>query len=250
MKHMNKTLMAPNARKSKRVKKYQEFVTIILLHDQPVNKKRSFSSIEACDASNTVLLEHQISAIHKKFAKYEIIVCTNFISSTANIYIKNKYKRFNVRIIENKDFDTCNSCESTRLCLQNTSNDKIFIINGKIFFDYKIFNNLDLSETFAISSSNKEYNLDVGLNVDGEKNISYFSYGAKKQWTEILFLNNRKIIQDLEKILVNSIFKKKFLFEAINEIIPKHKILFTKSISGKAIKIQNKKTLDLIGKTK
>lgn len=250
MKRINKTLPVPVTNRRKRIKKYQDFVTIILLHDHPVYRKRQVSSLDSFDANSIALLEYQISAIHKKFAKYEIIVCTGCIGSNTNVYIKNKYKKFNVRVIENKDFNTCNSCESVRLCLQNTNNDKIFIINGKILFDYKIFNNIDLGETFAISASNKTYNLDVGLNVDSEKNIAYFCYGAKKHWTEILFLSNTKIIKDLESVVVNSMFRKKFLFEAINEIIPKHKIVFKKSSCGKAIKVQNRKTLDLIGKKK
>jgi CTP:phosphocholine cytidylyltransferase-like protein len=247
MKQSNKILVKPKTRVGKRIKKYEDFVTIILLHDQPCPKKRTNASF---DSHSIFLIDQQVSAIHKKFSNYEIIICTGFISTSFNLHIKNKYKKFNVRVIENKDFETCNSCESVRLCLQNTNNSKIFIINGKILFDYKIFNNLDLSEAFAISSSNKEYNLDVGLNVDGDKNVAHFSYGAKKHWTEILFLSNHGIIKDLENILINSIFRKKFLFEAINEIIPKNKIVFTKSSSGKAIKIQNLKTLNLIGKNK
>lgn len=245
---MSKTTQLSKSVKKSRWKKYDEFVTIILLHDKPIIKTRSQSAANLITIKNIVLIEEQIKAINRRFSNYEIIICTGYFSSTINIHIKNKYKHHNIRIIENKEFETCNSCESVRLCLQNTNNDKVFIINGQILFDYKIFNNLNLDEAFAISCACENGCLDIGLNIDRNKKIEYFCYGANQYWSEILYLDNGGVIRDLEKLLINSLFKKKFLFEAINEIIDRHSILLKKSKSGRVVKIQNIKTLELIGK--
>ena len=115
--------------------------------------------------------------------------------------LKKKYSKYNIRIIENSNFTESNSCESTRLCLQNTTNDRILIIDGKILFDEKIFNNLNLDEAFAISCKDKNETLEIGINTDRDRNISYFSYGARYTWSEILFICGKKMISDLEKTL-------------------------------------------------
>jgi len=129
MKRTNNSTIKQSKKTYKRVKKYSDFVTIILLHDQPVSKKRFPLLTEKRGLCSSSLLECQIQAIHRKFSNYEIILCTGLVSGEINSHIKHKYKKFNIRIIENKDFENCNSCESARLCLQNTNNNKIFIID-------------------------------------------------------------------------------------------------------------------------
>ena len=233
--------------RAKRVSKYQDFVTIVLLHDQPAFKLKNKTSPVLINLDKFTLLEYQLKIIDKKFKNYEIIICTGFLCDKLNLWLKKKYKKYNIRIIENTHFTEYNSCESARLCLQNTNNDKILIIDGKILFDDKIFNNLSLEEPFAICCKDKNETLEIGINTDQNRNISHFSYGARYTWSEILFLCGNKLISDLEKTLNQDSFKKKFLFEAINSIATKHIIRKTVK-SSKVLKIQNIKTLENIRK--
>lgn len=231
--------------KRKKPRKYQEFVTFVLLHDQPAFKLKNKTSPVLININKLTLLEYQLRVINKKFQNYEVIVCTGFLSDQVNMYLKKKYSKYNIRIIENSNFTESNSCESTRLCLQNTTNDRILIIDGKILFDEKIFNNLNLDEAFAISCKDKNETLEIGINTDRDRNISYFSYGARYTWSEILFICGKRMISDLEKTLNEKSFRKKFLFEAVNIVTEKHNIRQAVR-SARIIKIQNIKTLESI----
>jgi CTP:phosphocholine cytidylyltransferase-like protein len=225
--------------------KYQDFVTIVLLHDQPAFKLKNKTSPALINIDKFTLLEYQLKIINKKFKNYEVIVCTGFLCDQLNLLVKKKYKKYNIRIIENSHFTEYNSCESARLCLQNTTNDKILIIDGKILFDEKIFNNLSFTEPFAICCKDKNETLEIGINTDQNRNISHFSYGARYTWSEIVFLCGNKLLSDLEQKLSEISFKKKFLFEAINFIATKHIIRKTVK-SSKVLKIQSMKTLENI----
>jgi hypothetical protein len=61
--------------------------------------------------------------------------------------------------------------------------------------------------------------------IDERQEAQYFSFGACRVWSEILFLDNKDIIETFRKIVVNPDSKNKFIFEAINEILKiKHTI--------------------------
>ena len=75
--------------------------------------------------NNKRLIDIQIEAIQKIFPLYEIIVCVGFDSEKVCKYIRQKYRNINIRIVENQIFSNSNSSESTRIALNNISNDKI-----------------------------------------------------------------------------------------------------------------------------
>ena len=66
--------------KRKKPRKYQEFVTFVLLHDQPAFKLKNKTSPVLININKLTLLERQLRVINKKFQNYEVIVCTGFLS--------------------------------------------------------------------------------------------------------------------------------------------------------------------------
>jgi len=228
----------------RRPRKYEEFITIVLLHDQTINRMKRHSPTLFIDVGEQKLIDKQISAINKKFTNYELIISVGSSTSSVYSYIMDKYKNSTIRIVENKEYEDTNSCESARLCLHNTFNDKILFIDGSLLFEPKIFTGLDFSNSFAIINEYSDESLEIGVNAN-EESIEFFCYGANQPWSEIIFFNGKKTILDLEKILSDKSFRKKFLFEAVNKMTPKHNIK-PKSNTGPVMKIKNIKTYNKV----
>lgn len=226
-----------SARKS--IEKYNEFVSFIFLCDSPGYRMKSYGSSCLLEIGGTRLLDIQMQTINSYFTNKEIILCVGFDASSIIKYVKNSYKNTNVRIVENQLYDKTNSCESLRLCLNNTPNDKIFIIDGSILLDYNIFNNFQFKDNFLFTQ-NKCNNFEIGFNLNEKNLVEHISYGAHNIWSEILYLGSAT--DSMRKLLLNDQFKNKLIFEAINELI-KNKNNF-KSISSKynLEKINNIKT--------
>lgn len=222
--------------------KYDFFVSVVLVHDQPINRMKSYMPIALLqlDEKNT-LLDLQIRAIEKKFSNYEIIITAGPHVEKIVKYIKSKYKNQKIRVVENTSCNDTTNAESIRLCLNNINNDKVFVIDGHLFYTEKVFDNLDIEESYAICNKEKDESLEIGVNVGESNNIQYFCYGATFVWSEILFLNG-SIISELEKTLSTKQFQQKFLFEAINEILKKTTLKQKYIENNNIIKIKNNKT--------
>jgi len=242
--------MRSSAKKNKkqpvkrRPRKYEEFITIVLLHDQTINRMKRHSPTLFIDVGEQKLIDKQINAINKKFTNYELIISVGSSTSAVYSYIMNKYKDNTIRIVENKDYENTNSCESARLCLHNTFNDKILFIDGSLLFEPKVFTGLDFANSFAILNEYSDESLEIGVNASKDS-VEFFCYGASQPWSEIIFFNGKETILDLEKILSDKSFRKKFLFEAVNKITNKHNIK-PKSNTGTIMKIKNIKTYNKV----
>ena len=97
-------------------------------------------------------------------------------------------------------------------------------------------------ESCVFTESNPCVNLEVGLNLDEKNEVQYFSFGAYRIWSEIVFFNNGEIIESFRRIISSGDYKNKFIFEALNELIKtKHKLQCL--VNSKSIKkINNIKT--------
>ena len=233
-------MSSTTVRKSK-YKKHKDFVSIILMHDQNMQKMRCYGPICFLAFGKKTLLDKQIEAINKRFENYEIIIAVTEHSEKLYSYVQNHYHKDKIRIVENPNSEHTSSCETARLCIHNINNDKILFIEGSLFFEYKIFDNLKFDSSFAMVNSKKEESLEIGANTNKKEGIEYFCYGANSTWSEILFLHETKTLSDLDKVLNNKIFKRKFFFEAINEILSEHNIT-KKRHSTRVVKIKNNKT--------
>jgi len=211
----NKFITSPKASK---VADAKPLVTVILLCDNPGYRMKSYGPASLISFKNKRLIDLQIDAIKKVFSNYEIIVCAGFDADKVCKYIKQKYKNSNIRIVENQIFSSSNSCESARLSLNNTNNDRILICDGSLYFTHQTLEQINLNESSVFTEICKQDNLEVGVNVNEHGIIEHFSFGANHTWSEICFLQNHESIESLRRILT-SFDKSKFVFEALNDLI-------------------------------
>ena len=225
-----------------------ELMTIILLCDSPGYRMKSYGPLPLISIANKKLIDLQIAAIQQTFVNHEIILCVGFDSEKICKYIRTNYNKVNIRIVENQLFNSCNSCESARLALNNTTNDKVLVCDGNLLLNSKSLSLIKLDETCVLIETNPSDNLEVGININEMQNAEYFSFGAKTIWSEILYLHNFETIEVFRKIVISQDTKSKFLFEALNELIKtKHKIKCVPN-KHKLQKISNIKTYHTIRK--
>lgn len=220
--------------------KIKDFISIIILHDYVKPKSRIYDPISLLPINNEKLIDKQISSIKSTFENFEIIISTGQHSSKIYHHIRTKYKDLSVRVVENSDSEQSNTCENARICIQNTTNDKILIIDNRLLFTKDIFSKIQFDKSFVLSGENND-TLEIGFNINENNTVEYFTYGAKECWSEIIFINGKKVILDLYDTLSKQEYKNKFLFEAFNNIINKHKFEKVKHKS-RIIKIKNIKT--------
>lgn len=201
------------------INKNEDLITIIILCDLPGYRMKSYGPTSLVHINDKYLIDLQIEAIKKSFSNYEIILCLGFDAEKVNKHIRHKYKNINIRIIENQVFHLCNSCEGIRLSINNTLNHKILIIDGSLLINKKMLCNIDIDNTCVLIEKYPSDNLEIGVNINENNQAQHFSFGAYKTWSEILFLNGQEIIEHMRKFLSHQDSKKKFIFEAINDLL-------------------------------
>lgn len=218
---------------------HKKLVSIILLSDSPGYRMKSYGPLSLISIGSKKLIDIQISAIKDTFNNFELILCLGFDADKVYKYVKNKYPNINIRIVENQLFNSSNSCEGLRLCLNNICNDHVLICDGNLILSSKALSLLDLQRSCILTESNPYHTMEIGLNCDKSNIVQHFSFGAKNIWSEIVFFNKQDTIESLRKILVNYDSKTRFMFEALNELLnDNHEI---KSINNKhqIIKVNN-----------
>lgn len=238
-----KTLTNKKNKNNKQQEQAQELVTIILLCDSPGYRMKSYGPISLIEINNTKLIDLQINTIKNLFKNFELIVCLGFDCEKVCTHIRTKYaKDINIRIVENQLYHSSNSCESLRLCLNNTTNTRILVCDGNLVLSKNSLQLININKSCALFEKNPCQNLEVGFNKNESDIIKHFSYGAKNIWSEIFFLNGYSIVESLRKIIVEYDSKTRFIFEAINELIKMRYEMKAISNPHQIIKINNIKT--------
>lgn len=203
-----------------------DLVSVIILCDLPGYRMKSYGPTSLITINNKHLIDLQIDCIKKTFEKYEIILCVGFESEKISKHIRSKYKNLNIRLVENQLFNSCNSCEGVRLAINNTLNSKILIIDGSLLLSKKTLSIIDTNKICALIEKHPSENLEVGINVSNENKAQHFSFGAYRTWSELIFINGLDAIENIRKFLNHDDSKKKFIFEAINDLLKnKHEII-------------------------
>lgn len=214
---MNKNKCVTSAKKSNK-KTDKDLYTIILISDTPGYRMKSYGPTSLISFSNDRLIDIQINSIDNSFDNYEIIVCCGNESEKVHRHIKLNYPNKNIRIVENQLFNNSNSCESARLAINNTANEKVYIVDGRLLIYPETFKNR-IDSSYVYIEENPCENLEVGINVNEKDFIEHFSYGASKIWSEIIYIGEKTTLESFRKIISNIDFKNKFLFEAMNELL-------------------------------
>ena len=230
---MDKARFITSAKANKKPKIENTLVTLILLCDHPGYRMKSYGPPSLISIQNQKLIDIQISAIQNVFNNFEVILCAGYDVDKVYKYLRSKYSHIKIRIVENQNYESSNSCESVRVALNNTYNDKIIICDGSLLLTPNVLSAIDLNKSSVCMQENGSCpNLEVGININENQLVEYFSFGAVHQWSEIVFLHNNEIIDTLRKLLANGSYKQKFTFEALNELIKmKFKLSFTNNPS-------------------
>lgn len=234
-----KCIVSARKKDKKENKKYTDFITIVLLCDSPGYRMKSYGPISLVNIKNTKLIDLQIQCIKNVFENFELIVCVGFDAEKICKHIRTKYNDLNIRFVENQLYSISNSCESLRISLNNTLNNKILVCDGNLVLNKKCLENIDIENSCVLTEKDPCENLEIGLNADNNKLVQHFSYGANYIWSEIIFLNGHDIIESLRKIIVNYDSKTRFVFEAINELIKMKYIIKSIVNQHKILKINN-----------
>ena len=190
------------------------------------------------------LLEKQIDVIRSVFKNFEII----FVCGKSYLKIFDHLKQHQnseLRLIENQNFDTSNCCESIRIGLTNTFNNKVIIMPEDIIFSNSFFKYMDNQHSsIFVHQNNFDNNFDIGAIYNDDK-LENLTIGIKENyWSEILFLHNEKVLSQFKEILFSQNFKNKMFFESINYL---NYIYSIKVINiPQCIKINNVKILKRI----
>jgi hypothetical protein len=137
-------------------------------------------------------------------------------------YVREKFKRVNIRIVENQLFRNSNSCESVRMCLLNTMNHKIVFCSASCILSRENLDCIDYSKTSVLTENTCEDKFKIKVYADENGNCRSMNFGeGGLDWSEIFYISNEKDLKLFNSMLESGDYKNKFLFEAINKMAQK-----------------------------
>ena len=229
--------------------KIDDFFTIIILGENHGYRMKSYGPLPLIKIYHQTLIERQINAIKETFINFEIILCTGYESTKTVNFIRERFPDINIRPVENQIHYNSNCCESTRLCLNNTTNDNIIICGGGVLLLASQLSVIDFSHSTIVTQNQiDDSNFEVGV-IQNNGNFEQFSLGVRHEyWTEIVYLRGLKTINKFSNIISNVEYKNRFLFEAINELSKTTMIKVQENTIQPIMKLNNIKTLKRIMK--
>lgn len=199
--------------------------TVVLFSDSHGYRLKKVGPVQLAQINKKTLLQYQVEAITKKFNNCEIILGCGFESALIAKYIKQKFDKVNIRIVENQLFKNSNSCESIRMCLLNTMNTKIVFFSASSIVYPESLDCIDYSSSCILTEGKCEDKFKVKAYCDENNHCQLMNFGeGGLDWPEIFYISNEKDLKIFNGILESGDYKNKFLFEAINKMTQKTKI--------------------------
>ena len=200
---------------------FNDPITVVLLSDKVGHRMKSYGPTPLLSLGRDTILDYQLQAIKSRFSNYEIIICTGFDSEKVTRFIKEKYSRENIRVVENQMYYHTNTCESLRLCLNNNVSHRVLVCDGSILMDGPIFSIVKGKSSCIMTESTPSTSgsgFEVGVTVNDVGEVTNLCYGLDTKWSEVTFLSGQKVIESLRRIVSMPDYKTKFIFEALNEL--------------------------------
>ena len=222
----------------------QEKVTFILLAENYGYRMKSYGPISLVDIGGKSLLKHQVEAISSVFKNFEIILCSGFETSKIYHYVQQNFpSSIPIRVVENQVYYHSNCCEGLRLCMNNTTNDKIIACGGGVLLTVDYLKNINLRRPSILCQNPEKTNqFDVGI-IDVNSKLENLSLAINsKVWTELIYLSGSPLIKSFYNVISKPELKNKFLFEAINMWKGKKQLNISENDGEPIIKIDNIKT--------
>lgn len=246
MRNKKNFITSAKSNQQEELKITDELITVILLSENHGHRMKSYGPISLIKLGNKTLLEKQIETIKSTFANFEIIICSGFETFKTVNFIKSKFADLNIRIVENQMHYNSNCCESARLCLNNTMNNRIIVCGGGVLISQNHLNSIDFNKNCVLMQNDSpDSNFEIGI-IENNCLLENLSLGIKnKYWSEIFYLNSNKDINYFLSIVSDPDYKNRFMFEALNEFNKKCQLKVIKT-QKPPIKIDNIKTLKRI----
>ena len=237
MRNVTEFITSPKSGKSK--SESNKHYNIILFSESHGYRMKNHGAVQLTKLKGTCLIDHQIKAIKERFKNFSILLSCGFESSRIWKHVKRSYGHIDVRLIENPLYRTTNSCESIRLALMNTNAKNVFICSSSNIFEKRHLDQLSFSDTsvFCQKITNNKTDVKVYKNNYGCDKLD-FGVGDLC-WTEMLYLDGEKSVNDFYSIIDSEEYKSKFLFEAINKLTSKTRIKVYENKYKKIIKLDS-----------
>lgn len=219
-------------------------ITVIMLSEKQGRGMKSCGPIPLLNVGAKSILEQQIEAISRSFSNYEIVLCAGFEGNKLASSVRSKFSNLNVRIVENQLHYNSNCCESARLCLNNTMNENIILIDGSILISHSDLQRITTKPGLTMYFQDEYFDgLDVGIIQNGGV-VENLTLGLKSNfWNGVLSINGKKQVNNLLSVLSNPDFKTKFLFEGINHYNARYGGVFAEKSQQSYIKLDNIKNI-------
>ena len=237
----DKYITTPKSTKTKKDDPKTEFISVIIFAENHGYRMKSQGPVPLLKLKDKTLLEKQIDAIKSAFLNFEIILCSGFETEKTVSYIKQKFSNINIRVVENQVHFNSNCCESARLCLNNTNNNRILFFGGSVLPHWSHLQQIDFTKNSIIVQDQDE-SFEITA-IHNDDSLETLTIGLKKSyWAETCYLADNESISDFYSIISNPEFKNRFMFEAINKLAAKKKIHVLKNTDIPIHKINNIKT--------
>jgi choline kinase len=180
------------------------------------NKMKSYEPRALLKIGPETLVERQIRTIRTMIDGDILLV----VGYKANKIIRKVSSIRNLRIIENQNYSNSNAAESTRLAVNNNSEDRLLAIHGDICFNLETIKDLNYNKSFLVVDNNEMIKeREVGVTItDGL--ATNMSYDLQTKWCQIVNFAGREY-QILKSLCRKDTFdmQNKLLFEIINTVI-------------------------------
>ena len=224
MRRRNRFITSPTAENSG--SELDSFISVVLFSENHGYRMKSYGPISLMKIEGKTLIQRQVEAIKATFKNFEIVLCSGFETQKTVEFVKSNFADVNIRVVENQIHFNSNCCESARLCLNNTLNDKILFCSGFNLIRPHHLKKLDLEISCILTQDGNE---DLSFEINAIANngvLEQFSLGLKQNfWTEVFYLSGSGVIKSFYNILSSPEYKNRFLFEAINDVSKKHDII-------------------------
>lgn len=232
-------------RKGQQIKHLEDLVSVIILGENHGYRMKSYGPLPLIKIQEKTLLEHQINAIKSTFPNYEILLCVGFESEKMLSFVREHFQDVNIRVVENQIYANSNCCESVRLCMNNTMNDKILILNGGIDIVPSNLKSVNLTKTNILVQHNTiDSSFDIGIIFNSRDRLENMTLGIDtEKWLEMFFITGATHLSIFRKIISDPDYKNKFLFESINAFAEKCNIGISVNNDRVVYKVDNFKSL-------
>lgn len=187
-------------------------LSVIITGSAKPYRMSSFGAKPLLTINNMSLIDYMLPVVSNTFPNAEIILTIGYEADKIIKKISPK-----IKLVENQLYETTNIAEEVRLAINATTNNKILIIDGDLFFDKTLFNKSKFDHSFIFVDNNQLSDDEVGITASNNI-VENFSFGLSPKWSNIIYLLDKELAL-FRNIINDRKNSNLYLFEVINMII-------------------------------